>query len=337
MKLLILKSVSLGGISTHISELKRGFDIYGIEVVIFECSFTPRGFFNNIVSIINIIRVQKPDVIHIHGYKAMLFSFLLPGKISKVCTVHGFLEDLKSVKGKTIKWLLAKCMNRIDVIICVSNHLQKHVVNVFNVHKEKIRVIYNGVSIPESKIDKKRGARIFGACGRLTKAKGYHLLIEAFNKISPSHGAELHIIGDGPDMELLKSLSGPKVNFHGYKDNPQELLLNYDVFIQLSLYEGCGISVLEAMSLNLPVIVSDAGGLPELIENGEHGLVFPKGDISALTNCISMVLSNKELYSSLGNENRTWVAKHFNYTKMLEKTINIYKELMGEEVYEQIL
>ncbi|SES94525.1 glycosyltransferase family 4 protein [Anaerobranca gottschalkii] len=343
MLIVFVKSTSLGGISTHIKELQRGLKKLNYQTEVIEINLKPLKFIKNILALRYVCH-REEVIVHFHGYKAILVLPFIPQRVKKVCTIHGFLDEGRW-RNSFLKGLLVELFKKVDHFICVSHSLKNYIQGQFKVPQSKITVIYNGVSVDNKEIPKNKGKKIIniGACGRLVKLKGYDGLIHAFNNIYPKFDVRLHIIGSGPEEENLKKLARDKVYFHGYKPNPLEYMEMFHLFVQPSLVEGCGVSVLEAMSLNIPVIVSDAGGLPELIEHGVHGLIFPKGDIKALTNCLIMVLSNKEignkgnLLDKLGINNRAWVAENFSICKMLELTISVYNKILGEFLYEKVV
>ena len=346
MRILILKSKSKGGISAHIQHIIKGLQCHKIEFKVVEVSGSPLKIFINALKLRQVVKDFKPNIVHLHGYKVVLYSlFIESEKAKKVITFHGFLDG-KKLKDRIIfaslNPLLKYLLKKVDQIVCVSQKLADVSMGEFQLRPDKVKVIYNGVKTYKHKDTvKKRDITkehlILGACGRLTHAKGFDILLEAFNNIKGKYSVELHILGDGPDLSKLKALAGDYVYFHGFKENPLDYMKDFDVFLQPSRSEGCGIAVLEAMSLDLPVLVSDAGGLPELVKEGVHGLIFKKEDIHDLTKCLTMLLSNKELYRGLGLENKKWVEKHFSITNMLSKTLSLYEEMMGEEVYEEIL
>lgn len=341
MLIYLIKSKSSGGIETHITHLKKGFHQLGCNTRVFEVNFHPLKLIKDIKEIRASLKRSAPDIIHFHGYKALLLSLMLPKFPPKVCTVHGFLENKRSLSYIMLKKLVILASKKIDHFICVSNNLKRYFSYKFNVSTKRSTVIHNGVESTTVTLSNSKSTYVVGACGRLVDIKGYHHLIQAFSKLPNDLDLELHIVGDGPYRDKLEKIASTtypqKVYFHGHQQNPMEYISKFDVFVQPSLLEGCGVAVLEAMSIGLPVVVSTAGGLPELVKHGVNGLVFPKGDVNALTKCLFMVLSNRESYRKLGEDNRKWVTANFSYTKMLESTIKIYKELMGDERYEEII
>lgn len=336
MLIFVLKSRSSGGIKKHVAQLVSGLGKLGYQVKLFELSFNPIHFLLNIVTIRREIKKNKPDLIHYHGFKAMLYNFFIQKGCKTICTIHGFLE-LKSFGSKIFKKILISLAPKINMFICVSKELQNHLSKEFKISLQKTTVIYNGVNVPFYSVKRPETPRIIGACGRLVDIKGYHLLIEAFNKLKEKHQIQLHLIGDGPEIDNLKKIAKEKVYFHGYQKDPLLYMNYFNIFVQPSLLEGCGVAVLEAMSINLPVIISDAGGLPELVNDKKDGLIFKKGNTDDLINKLEMLLTNPKVYQEIGKNNKQKVIKSFSYNKMLESTIEIYQSLGGDEVYEQII
>lgn len=336
MLIFILQGKSSGGIKTHTEQLKQGLTGMGHQVRLFEVSFNPIYLFKNVLKVKKEIRRDKPDIIHFHGYRAMLYNLFLPKGYSAICTIHGFLE-LKSVASRLLKKIILTMAPKINMFICVSRDLQNYLIREFRIPLNKTIIIYNGVIVPSHRAKRADAPKIIGTCGRLVDIKGYHLLIRAFNKLKEKYHIQLHLIGHGPEMNKLMKLAQTDVYFHGYQRDSLLYMKHFHIFVQPSLVEGCGVAVLEAMSLNLPVIISDAGGLPELVEHNKNGLIFRKGDVEDLTNKLEMLITNPKLYQGIGLDNKEKVSQEFSFNKMLESTVKVYKDLMGDESHEQIV
>jgi len=154
--------------------------------------------------------------------------------------------------------------------------------------------------------------------GRLDAEKGVDILLEAFARIAKGEAIHLCIAGSGTLSEGLKSrakelsISG-QISFVGYVENPAlaALYKSADIFICPSLYEPFGLVVLEAMLQGLPVIVSNTGGLKEIVTHESTGLLFDPGNIDGLASAITRLIKDKDAQKALGNAGRRHVMENF--------------------------
>lgn len=177
--------------------------------------------------------------------------------------------------------------------------------------KAKVQIIPNAIN-PDFISELYRGERkkTVVTAGRLTEQKNHKLLIQAFAKIIPNFpDYQLAILGDGPLKEQLKSAAeelGVKENvlLSGYTTNIGDKIKESSLFVLSSDYEGMPNALMEAMALGLPCISTDCdgGGAKFLIENEKNGLLVPKGDVEALSEAMSKMLSDKEFAEQCGRE-----------------------------------
>lgn len=148
-----------------------------------------------------------------------------------------------------------------------------------------------------------------GYIGRLGGEKRVDVLIRAVATLNPASRVRLHIHGDGPDRPNLERLVtelniAERVCFHGETRDVVAALASMDAFVMPSARESSSNAVLEAQAAGLPVIVSDAGGLPELVEHGRAGLVVPAGDEASMAAAIELLLCSPHLAHRLGRHGR---------------------------------
>lgn len=146
---------------------------------------------------------------------------------------------------------------------------------------------------------------VVGYVGRLGAEKRVDLLIRAMSVLEPSHRVRAHVYGDGPDRQKLEQLASDlgiadRVLFKGEMDNVRSALASMDLFVMPSDRESSSNAVLEAQVSGLPVIVTDVGGLPELVDHGHCGVVVPKGDADAMAKAIGHLTQSPERRVQLG-------------------------------------
>lgn len=196
--------------------------------------------------------------------------------------------------------------SRADAVIVPSRYLAG-VVRKWGVPEERIRVVYNGVERPEiAERFEKRPFRIVSA-GRLVPWKGFDTLIRALPAVRARHPeATLMIIGDGPDEARLKRLAeaegvADKVNFVGRlsREEVARAIAASGAFALVSSYEGLSHLLVEALTLGTPILTSNAGGNPEVIEDGKSGLVVPVADHGGTALALNTLLTDAGLRARL--------------------------------------
>ena len=238
----------------------------------------------SILSFIKIVlfcKKYKVKTVHSHGRGAGYYSRLLKLFGFKVIhTLHGVhVEDGIVNKVKvTIDQLLTPFT---DLFICVSNGEKKKALDYQVVNPVRVKVIFNGVLSQEPTQFKSNIPQV-AMLGRLSHPKGYDLLISAIEDFclkSPEIEFQINIAGDGEEKEKLTTTlsktkyTKEKINFIGKTTQPIEFLKGHTHFLSFSRFEGMPISVLEAMSIGLPCMVSDVVGNNDIINN-DNGYLF---------------------------------------------------------------
>ncbi|GHD48837.1 hypothetical protein GCM10008110_18040 [Marinobacter persicus] len=176
------------------------------------------------------------------------------------------------------------------------------------------------------------GKVLVGQVGRLLQHKGYHVTIEAARKLVTSHPEiQFLFIGEGPDEDWLRDLAAglPNIQFVGFQQDVGNWLAALDVFVFPSLSEGLGSTILEAMQHEVPVIASRAGGIPDLIKNGENGILVEPGDPDTLRVAIETLVVNER--------QREWLTRRaiqglagFSPNTVAERYLSLYKHVLFE-------
>jgi glycosyltransferase involved in cell wall biosynthesis len=121
-----------------------------------------------------------------------------------------------------------------------------------------------------------------------------------------------------------------QVHFAGFQESVFPYLAAMDVYVHPTLMEGFGIAVLEAMALRKPVVATTTGGLPEIVQDGETGLLVPPGDPDALAKVVSLLLRDSDHRMALGEAGRVRVATHFTMDAMMGRLTSCYGALLGQ-------
>ena len=175
--------------------------------------------------------------------------------------------------------------------------------------------------------------KVIGSIGRLTSEKGHRYLLEAFPAVLRKFpDSKLLLVGDGNLREKLlmraKKLGiTESVIFLGYKKDIKPLLSIMDIFVFPSLTEGFGMALLEAMAMGVPIIASKVGGIPEIIKEGETGVLVKPKSSSEIAEAIIKLLSEKEISHRMKARSKEEV-RRFSVEEMVRKYENLYISLV---------
>jgi len=267
-------------------------------------------------------------ILHSHDYKSNLYGVIASRRlgIRRVTTAHGTTRD--SLWKKCCLYLNEKIVYRFfDVIIAVSDEIAMQLEKI-RTGKGRIRVIENGIDpayFGSRNCDAERSGplpippdhKVFAVIGRLFPDKGHRFFLQAFARIVRSHSAVVAlVIGDGPsrgaiDAQVLELGLERHVFLCGVRRDMRNVYEKIDFLVIPSLTEGIPYVLLEAMISNVPVLATEVGGIPKLLENGVTGYLVPPGDVDALEKGMIAMLSDPgRLKQMTANAYRTAVEKY---------------------------
>lgn len=323
--------VIVGGANTILRNKLKSINIDTYEINHMKREISAMNDLLALFLLIKIFIREKPNLISAHSSKAgilsRLASFIL--KIPIVFTVHGwaFTEGVEENKRKlyiNIEKFLAKITNKI---IAVSDYDYQLAIKENVCNRDKIIMIHNGIDFTDyTKLKKESNILNLVMVARFDKPKDQLKLIKSVQNIN---GIKLHLIGDGPKVSdcisyvQLNNLN-EKIVFLGYSDNVKSYLLDMDIFILISNYEGFPISTLEAMSVGLPIIISDVGGASESIINGDNGFAV-QNDVESIAAAIIKLKNNDNLRDLMGLNSLKIVKEKFSSLKMTNETFDVFK------------
>ncbi|MGE5372533.1 MAG: glycosyltransferase family 4 protein [Solirubrobacterales bacterium] len=294
------------------------------------------------------------DVIHAHDWlvafaaRALKHAYRLPLVVTMHATEYGRNNGIHNEVQRdisNIEWWLTYESWRV---ICCSGYMKGELQRVFNLPEDKIALIPNGVYperfkqlvIPDH--FKSRFAlpheRIIYYVGRLVQEKGVQVLIDAAGTIlAGCPDAKFVIAGTGPYEHYLKSKArdlglGEKVHFTGYlNDEDRDALYKLaEIAVFPSLYEPFGIVALEAMAAGTPVIVSDSGGLAEIVRNNEDGLYTATGSAPSLANQVLRLLHTPGFAGQIALRAREKVEACYDWRVIARQTAEVYEAVLME-------
>ncbi|MGB7240813.1 MAG: glycosyltransferase, partial [Sulfitobacter sp.] len=271
--------------------------------------------------------------------------------IAVVNTGHNFgYIAMPSWWKKAIFWVYDRFISSFghDATVAVSQTVADAAARAWLIPRKRLHVIQNGIRLQRFDAsgtpDAALKAQVLGAAttdgpliicvARLVWFKGLHNLIDALPNIQ-SFDPKVRVlcVGDGELRQTLEDQArrlgvGHMIVFAGERGDIPKLLKISDLFVLPSVSEGLPISLLEAMAASLPLVATDVGGIPELIENGKTGCLVPSNDSQALGHAILSFLEDPAKMRLAGAGGRALLEARFSQTSMVRKTENLYRELI---------
>ena len=299
------------------------------------------GFDTKLIrSIREYIKNHNIHVLHCHQYTPWIYGTLaaLFTRTKVVFTEHGrFYPDRSTWKRKLVNPLLNIFTKNV---IAISEATKCALVEFENIPRRSIDVIYNGIAdltFDQSEVEaikKSLGLTsdniILGTVARFDPIKNHKMMLRAFAKVSDKHkNAVLVIVGDGDERanieRHIKALKiEDKVILTGYISTPKQYLAMMDIYLLSSFSEGTSMTLLEAMSLSKPCVVTDAGGNAEIIEHSHNGFVTENDNMEQFAKSSEILLESSEKRTALGKAGRQVFEENFSLTNMLKRYQSLY-------------
>lgn len=282
------------------------------------------------------IRQFQPDILHAHYASGYGFLGLLSGFHPFLVSAWGSdvlrFPNISFLHRKMIRHVLKKA----DILLSTSHYMagvirqlsdRKPVVIPFGIDPD----VFSNNSPSRSD----HQPLVIGTIKNLKPLYGIDTLIQAFAKVVQSlsrHNIQLMIIGEGHERKRLEKLTQnlhimDKVRFVGFV--PYAEVANYhnqlDIFVTLSVSESFGVSVLEASACERPVVVSDAGGLKEVVQPGITGFMVPAGNVSRAAQALEKLISDPLLRKRMGKRGRSFVMTNYALNTHVESMVEVYK------------
>lgn len=301
--------------------------------------------------LVDVVRFEQLDLLHVHyaiphasaAFMAKQILATYGINIPFVTTLHG--TDITLVgKDATYKPVVTFSINQSDGVTTVSQDLKEDTYKHFDIQKE-IKVIPNFIDFNRFSLKPKdhfkkaiapNNERILIHTSNFRKVKRTADVIRMFQKVQERIPSKLLMVGDGPersaDEQLCRELNiCENVRFLGKQDAVEEILSVSDLFIMPSESESFGLAALEAMACKVPVITSNAGGLPELNVDDFCGYMCEVGDIDDMANKAITILSNQDVLSYF-KENALTRARDFDLKKILPMYVDYYNEILQKSL-----
>jgi glycosyltransferase involved in cell wall biosynthesis len=264
------------------------------------------------------VRDWSPHVVHAHGVKAALLTLGSGLRAPVVITFHNLWG------GGALTKLLRLFTPRAAGVICVSEAVKASLIAA-GVPLPQAQVIYNGVDLrrffPASPAS--AGAPGVGFIGRLTGEKGIDTLLGAMRRVREAVPARLVVAGDGPFRGSVEGAGD--LEYLGAVEDVVSVYRSLTLVAIPSRSEGLSMTALEAMACGLPVVASRVGGLPEVVVEGETGILVPPGDADALAAAILSLVRDPKRAAALGEAGRRRVEARFTLDEMVDRVAEVYR------------
>lgn len=365
----LLPDVKLGGSEKHVIRLasglrKRGYRT-GIvcffqegslasevrnEGIPFVCLKAP-GSWGPIASLrlFEWLRSNRVDILHTYLFGFHLFAGL-PARLAGVPVI------LSSRRGRAVthwqkrreRWLDHLGNLFVDRVVCCSRESAQWTLEHEKIQQDKVVTIHNGID--ESRFSPKPlsletrrrigipgDALLVGTVANFSAEKGYPYLIEAAEWVLKENPrAWFLLVGHGPLQEEIRRRAGRipehgRIIFAGCRSDVADLVNAMDIFVLASVIEGFPNVLLEAMAMARPVVATRVGGIPELIDSGENGLLVPSRDAEALAQGILSLIADRSRTVEMGAQGREKIKKNFNQERMVDQYEALYLSLLRDK------
>ena len=297
--------------------------------------------------LVDVVRFEQLDILHVHyaiphasaAFMAKQILATYGINIPFVTTLHG--TDITLVgKDATYKPVVTFSINQSDGVTTVSEDLKEDTYKHFDIQKE-IKVIPNFIDFNRFSLKPKdhfkkaiapNNERILIHTSNFRRVKNTQDVIKTFQKVLDKIPSKLLMVGDGPERtaneQLCRELNiSEDVRFLGKQDAIEEILSVSDLFLMPSESESFGLAALEAMACKVPIITTNAGGLPELNIDGYCGYMSNVGDVEDMAKNAIMILENDDTLKEF-KEHAYLRAQDFDLKKILPMYIDYYNEVL---------
>lgn len=336
--------------------LTRSLESSGVRVVILPDLVREIDLWRDVRALADtwrLISKEKFDIVHCNSSKAGIVGRIaarLADVPAVVFTAHGFVFNEPMSRARQLVYLWLERLGGLlsDAIVAVSEADRDSAVREGVAPGKRIAVIHNGIddeatgrtpgcSIREE-LDLGAGVPLAVNIANLYRTKGQRYLLHAFSQVIKRHpDAHCAIVGDGslrPEFESEIRTLGLQASVHlmAARDEAGEYLLDESqVFVLASIKEGCPFALLEAMKAACPIVATRVGGIPELITDGETGLLVPAADPAAMARAICELLEKPQWSRQLGLAARDRVRSRFGLDGMIDRTDELYRRLLAEK------
>jgi len=322
-----LEFIALGETGQPAEEIRK----LGCPVI--EYPLTAGGKYARINQLANFFSVRNYDLLHTHNAYPHFYGSLAAYRAKIPATIHTrhgrrFGESI----SERLQFALASRMS--NCVIPVSDDTGERCKKIGWLPDTKIKRIWNGIDVDRFKFTGPGNELTAITVSRLSPEKDLVTMLEAVKfVIDQIPEFRLMIVGDGPEREVLEQKTTAlklesHVTFLGERNDIPDLLSQAGFYVSSSLTEGISLTLLEAMSVGLPVVTTSVGGNPEIVEEPDTGILVPSADASKLANAIIRMCQQQNEWQQLGRNARNRVEQNFNIRSMIKEYESVYRYIL---------
>lgn len=288
------------------------------------------------------------DIVHGHLFHGNVYGVAaatVAGVETVVCSKHNDPPFWDRQPYRTIHDLT---LCRADRVLPISDHVRSYLLETTSVDPSIVRTVRYGLDpTPFDNVDPDTVTAIkaefvtgdqplIGTVARFTEQKDVGTLLAAFARVLKAYpAARLVLVGRGEQEDELRAQTAEleieeEVTFAGFRDDVPALMRAFDIFVLPSRWEGFGLVFLEAMAASTPVIASDVSAIPEIVRDGETGILVDPGDVEGFADAIEILLADPELAELLGETGRQRLESQFTESRMVSEVHDVYETLWQE-------
>ena len=289
--------------------------------------------------VVRVVERVTPDIVHTHLVHADAYGALAAARAHTVLVSTKHNDDpFRSGKGRYLESLLTR---RAALVICITEALARFNRDVVRLPAGKLRVVHYGLDTPPERWGPPGGpdlpaeTPVLVAVCRLVPQKGVDIAIEALTRIRESHlAAHLVVLGEGPlqgelaDLATERGVEGA-ISFPGRVGDVAWWLRRAAVVVHPARWEGFGLALLEAMLCERPVVATRVSSIPEIVVDGETGLLVPPDDPAEMADAVNELLAAPARAAAMGQAGRARALAEFSVERMAERTTALYEEALS--------
>ena len=360
----ITHSLNVGGLERVVVDLAKGFKKRGhfVEICcldgkepmgeeaekagikVFSLNKKPGITWGLPFRIAEIMKEEQINLVHTHNEAGLLYGVpaALKAQVTNIVhTEHGKEPGYENKKALKLaeKFLLKK----VKHVVAVSKDMKDKLVTSSGINNDTVSVIHNGIDADNFYQPEHREAMrnalgiehddfVIGNIARMVPLKNHRFLITVFKELLKDlPNLKLVLVGDGLLSEELKTYSrdiglSDSLLFLGERHDIAQLFSVFDLFVLPSLTEGTSMTIIEAMASGTPVVASKVGGNPEIIENGQKGLLIPLDNILTWANAIKFIIENDIKRKEISKFAKNMVKERFSLRSMVDNYEKVYKD-----------
>jgi glycosyltransferase involved in cell wall biosynthesis len=297
---------------------------------------------------VSIIKRENPDIVHFSGLQLDGFLTALACRIARVkrtvLAIHGSSNEalcISNLQKGFINFLENRTLTMVTVCYGVSEYVanwdrvKKYAKScfgsIYNMPHEEYKEQNSGSFRKEMGFND--GDIIITSTGRIIKDKGYEVLLKVIKACEWQDNVKFVIVGNGAFLDEMKSSTNEsglnkKVFFLGYRSDIGRILAASDIFVICTLHETLCNSIIEAGQQSLPSVVTNVGGIPEIIENGYNGFLVNANDITATVNALNKLIKDESIRQKMGESAHYVIGQKFNPEVITQQIDTMYRSIL---------